>query len=47
VAYVLGLYVLCTPYAIANYAIRALLLVAYVAIVVRRENVILPKIHKS
>jgi hypothetical protein len=35
--------VLNTPYAAANYAIRAILLVAYAAIVVRRENVVLPK----
>jgi O-antigen/teichoic acid export membrane protein len=43
VFYVLGLYVLVTPSVIANYAIRAALLVAYAAIVVRRENVVLPK----
>lgn len=43
VFYVLGLYVLVTPSVIANYAIRAALLVAYATIVVRRENVVLPK----
>lgn len=47
VFYVLGLYLLVTPSVIANYAIRAALLVAYAAIVVRRENVVLPKLHRS
>jgi O-antigen/teichoic acid export membrane protein len=42
--YVVGMYVLVTPYAVANYAIRAAILIAYAAIVVRRENVVLPKL---
>jgi O-antigen/teichoic acid export membrane protein len=47
VMYVLGLYVLNTPYPIANYAIRAVLLVGYAAIVVRREHVMLPKFSRK
>jgi hypothetical protein len=47
VMYVLGLYVLNTPYPIANYAIRAVLLVGYAAIVVRREHVVLPKFSRK
>jgi hypothetical protein len=46
VFYVLGLYVLVTPFAVANYAIRAALLVAYAAIVIKREHVIIPKFNK-
>ncbi len=46
VFYVLGLYVLVTPFAVANYAIRAVLLVAYAAIVIKREHIIIPKFNK-
>jgi O-antigen/teichoic acid export membrane protein len=40
--YVIGLYVAVFPSALVNYAVRAVLLAAYVAIVVRREHIALP-----
>lgn len=43
VIYVLAMYVLVTPCAAANYAIRALLLCAYVILVLRHEHVALPR----
>ena len=48
VLYVLGMYVLVTPWIAVNFAIRAALLVAYVAWVTRHEHIALPfKRHKK
>lgn len=48
VLYVLGMYVLVTPWTGVNFAIRAALLVCYVAWVVRHEHIALPfKRHKK
>ncbi len=40
--YVLGMYIAVTPSAIANYAIRAALIAAYILIVIRRERLSIP-----
>ena len=39
VIYVIGLYIAVTPITVVNYAIRALLLLGYVAIVVKKERI--------
>ena len=46
VLYVLGMYVLVTPWAVANYALRALILAAYAMLVVKRENVKIPYLNR-
>ena len=46
VLYVLGMYVLVTPWAFANYALRALILAAYALLVVKRENVKIPYLNR-
>lgn len=45
VFYIIGMYLL-TPWAVANGIIRFFILAAYVAIIVRREGIPLPRLHK-
>ncbi len=39
IVYVIGLYVAVTPIAAVNYVIRALLLLGYIAVVVKKEKI--------
>lgn len=44
--YVLAMYVIATPWAAVNYAVRAAVLVLYCLVVARKEKLPLPRIHK-
>lgn len=47
VVYVVGMHVLVTPWAPANYAVRALLLMLFAAVVMRREKITFNPLNKA